>query len=83
MEQFFQTHGYVISRESAMKMSNYMDKMLIEQQIDAVWSAMAKNKLINVFCLNKELAVQNSSFMTTIQLPINYKPGVNAYETIQ
>jgi len=82
MDRFFQTHGYVVRRDSARRITEFLDKTLIEQQIDTVLSEMAQQNKIKIYCLNDELARQNTSFGTTIQLPINFKSGVDPYETI-
>lgn len=83
MHRFFQTHGYVIKKQSAKFVSEYIDKLLIEQQIDTVWSEMATKGLIKIICLNDQLALQNNTFKTTIQLPIKYMNGVDPYKTLQ
>lgn len=82
MNRFFQTHGYVIKRDSARRITDYLNKTLIEQQIDTVLSEMTQQGVIKIYCLNEELARQNTSFGTTIQLPINFKSGVDPYETV-
>lgn len=82
MDRFFQTHGYVVKRDSALKITQYLDKTLIEQQIDTVMSEMTQEGIIKIYCLNNNLARQNRLFTTTIQLPLNYKSGVDPYETV-
>ena len=83
MDRFFQTHGYIVKRESARKITEYLDKTLINQQIDSVFSKMAEDNILQIFCLNDALVRQNTSFATTIQLPINFKSGVDPYDTVE
>lgn len=83
IDRFFQTHGYVINKDSAKKIYDYLSKMQIEAQIDTVLSSMAADKMIKIYCLNNELVQQDNTFATTIQLPINYKSGEDPYEVIK
>lgn len=83
MKRFWFLHGYVVSKESAKRILDHLDKSLIEQQIDTVFSDMIAKGDLKVYCLNNELAKQNSSFKTTIQLPIKYKSDIDPYESIK
>lgn len=82
IDRFFQTHGYVIHKHSADKIYKYLSKLQIEAQIDTVLSNMIKEGIIKVYCLNEGLVKQDSSFVTTIQVPIDYKSGEDPYEIL-
>ncbi len=82
IDRFFQTHGYVINNKSAAKIYDHLSKLQIEAQIDTVLSNMIKQGIIKVFCLNNMLVQQDSSFVTTIQVPIDYKSGEDPYEIL-
>lgn len=82
IDRFFQTHGYVINNKSAAKIYDHLSKLQIEAQIDTVLSNMIKQGIIKVFCLNNMLVQQDSSFATTIQVPIDYKSGEDPYEIL-
>jgi GR25 family glycosyltransferase involved in LPS biosynthesis len=82
IDRFFQTHGYVINNKSAAKIYDHLSKMQIEAQIDTVLSNMIKQGLIKVYCLNNMLVHQDSSFATTIQVPIDYKSGEDPYDIL-
>jgi len=79
IDRFFQTHGYVIHNKSAAKIYDHLSKMQIEAQIDTVLSNMIKEGIIKVYCLNNWLVQQDSSFATTIQLPIDNNSGEDPY----
>lgn len=80
MQRFFQTHGYVVSKEGAEKISKFFSKRLIEAQIDTELSEMVKDGLLKVYCLNEKLAHQDNSFVTTIQVPIQHEKNTNPYD---
>lgn len=83
IKRFFFTHGMVFNRKGVIKVLNFLNEILIEQQIDAVLSDMAEKNMINIYCLNNAIAKQNSSFQTTIQIPLKEQPGVDPYATVE
>lgn len=79
IQRFWLTHGLAITRTGVQKILSHIENNHIEQQIDYVISDMAEAETINVYCLNNQLAKQNSGFKTTIQVPIKKTKGVDPY----
>lgn len=79
IQRFFLMHAYVVTKEGAKKLLNYLEKIPIEQQVDAAISKLAEKQGINIYCANAHIAQQNNRFNTTIQLPMKRIQGVNPY----
>lgn len=82
VNKFILLHAYMITKSAAIKILNVLEKMPIEQQIDAVFSKMADEDILRIYCLKKQLAVQKSAMGTTIQIPVKILPGINPFSTI-
>lgn len=81
-ERFFLLHAYMIKKDSAQKIFNYLDKKMIEQQIDSELSDMVTMGMLKIFCLRDTIARQDNTFRTTIQTPMKMVPGVNPFQSI-
>jgi GR25 family glycosyltransferase involved in LPS biosynthesis len=82
-ERFFLLHAYIVKKESARKIFNYLDKKKIEQQIDSELSDMVTVGQLKIFCLRDTIARQdNRTFRTTIQTPLKMVAGVDPYQSI-
>lgn len=79
INRFFFLHAYLITRQGAEKIVNYLANVPIEQQIDSVLSRMAEKGMLHIYCANQHIVQQNNRFNTTIQLPIKRVLGVNPY----
>jgi len=66
VHRFWGTHSYIIKKESAAKLLKYLDKPL-SKQIDADMSLLVKRGIINIYALNKSLAMQSTNFYSDIQ----------------
>ena len=66
INRFWGTHGYLIKKEGARKLIEYLDKPL-SKQIDADLSLLIKRKLINVYGINPIIVAQDPKFGSDIQ----------------
>lgn len=80
-ERFFLMHAYIIKKESAKAVYDFLDKKKIDQQIDSELSDMVQQNKLRVYCLKDTIARQ-SGFRTTIQMPLKLMSGVNPFQTV-
>jgi len=73
INRFWGTHGYIIKKDSAVKVLSYLDKPL-SKQIDADLSLLIKRNLINVYAVNPIIVAQDVKFGSDIQMPVNDSP---------
>jgi glycosyl transferase family 25 len=66
INRFWGTHGYIVKKEGAIKLIEYMDKP-ISKQIDADISLLIKRGLINVYAINPIIVAQDTKFGSDIQ----------------
>lgn len=81
VNRYFLMHGYIIKKESAIKILDMLDKKPIEQQIDAKFSDLAERGLLKIYCLRDKLAVQRD-MGTSIQVPIKHIEGINPFDPL-
>jgi glycosyl transferase family 25 len=67
--RFWGTHGYLLKKESAIKLVNYLDRLL-DKQIDADVSLLIKQKKIKVYGINPIIVTQQNMFLSDIQVPV-------------
>ena len=77
VRRFFNLHAYVITKDSAKKLLEYLSATPIEQQIDHELSHMAAAGAIRIYVLNKPLARPTGRLRSTIQTPAMSTPWVN------
>jgi glycosyl transferase family 25 len=73
VNRFWGTHGYIIKKESAVKILSYLDKP-ISKQIDADLSLLIKKNLINVYAINPMIVIQDPKFKSDIQMKVIDSP---------
>jgi len=66
ISRFWGTHGYLIKKQSAVKLLEFLDKPL-SKQIDADMSLLIKRGLIKVYGINPILVSQDTQFGSEIQ----------------
>jgi GR25 family glycosyltransferase involved in LPS biosynthesis len=66
INRFWGTHGYVVKKEGAVKLIEYLDKPL-SKQIDADMSLLIKRGLIKVYGINPIIVAQDTKFGSDIQ----------------
>lgn len=66
INRFWGTHGYVVKKEGAKKLVEYLDKPL-SKQIDADMSLLIKRGLIKVYGINPIIVAQDTKFGSDIQ----------------
>ncbi len=66
INRFWGTHGYVVKKEGAVKLIEYLDKPL-SKQIDADMSLLIKRGLIKVYGINPIIVAQDPKFGSDIQ----------------
>ena len=81
VERFFLLHAYLIKKEAAIKLTNYMQHKLIEQQVDWELSDLIQKHNMKIYCLRDSMARQKG-FTTNIQMPLKIVPGINPYATL-
>ena len=70
INRFWGTHGYLIKKETAIKLVEKLD-VLLKKQIDADLSLLIKNKQLKVYGINPLIVVQDGSkFTSDIQTPV-------------
>lgn len=67
INRFWGTHGYIIKKDSAKKILEYLDRP-ISKQIDADLSLLIKRKIINVYAINPIIVAQDGTFISDIQI---------------
>jgi glycosyl transferase family 25 len=73
IRRFWGMHGYIIKRESAIKILSYLDTP-ISKQIDSDLSLLIKRNLINVYAINPIIVVQDTIFKSDIQTTVDDTP---------
>jgi GR25 family glycosyltransferase involved in LPS biosynthesis len=66
INRFWGTHGYVVRKEGAKKLIEFLDKPL-SKQIDADLSLLIKRNLIKVYGINPIIVAQDPKFGSDIQ----------------
>jgi GR25 family glycosyltransferase involved in LPS biosynthesis len=66
INRFWGTHGYLINKQGARKLIEYLDKPL-SKQIDADLSLLIKRGLIKVYGINPIIVAQDPKFGSDIQ----------------
>jgi glycosyl transferase family 25 len=66
INRFWGTHGYIVRREGAYKLVEYLDKPM-SKQIDADLSLLIKRGLLNVYGINPIIVAQDPTFGSDIQ----------------
>lgn len=69
VNRFWGTHGYLVKKETAVKLISNLDK-LINKQIDADISLLIKQNKIKVYAINPIIVAQQNAFLSDIQLPV-------------
>lgn len=77
--KFILLHGYIIKKTSAAKIIKLLKDNPIEKQIDSVYSDLILQGDLKVYCLKKQLAIQNNNYKTNIQMPIKNIKGINPF----
>lgn len=84
VNKFIWLHCYLVRKESAKKLVDYLGKRYIEQQIDSELSDIATNQnWLNIYCINTSLSTQGGQFSTEIQKPVKYNKSVDPYSSVQ
>jgi hypothetical protein len=83
VKKFFYTHAMLLNKKGVKKIINYLDDILIEQQIDAVLGEMAEKNMISIYCTTNAISKQNENFQTTIQIPVKQLPGIDPFDGVQ
>jgi len=68
--RFWGTHGYLLKKETAKKLYNYLNK-LISKQIDADLSLLIKSNKIIIYSINPIIVAQGGYFGSDIQTVVN------------
>lgn len=69
VNRFWGLHGYLVKKETAQRLVNYLDK-LISKQIDADISLLIKEKKVKVYGINPIIVAQQNAFLSDIQVPV-------------
>jgi len=82
INRFWGTHGYIINKQSAKKILEFLDKPL-SKQIDTDMSILIKRGLIKVYGVNPILVNQDPKFGSDIQSHVIDSPEAHNEEFIQ
>lgn len=78
VHKFFGLHAYMITRRGIEKILGNKKMSEISKQIDAVLSDMIRDQELNVYAVQRPIAVQNG-MPTTIQMTLKKVPGVDEW----
>jgi len=83
VNKFIWLHCYLVRKESAKKLVDYLSRKYIEQQIDSELSDIAmKEDWLKIYCLNSSLSTQTNVFITEIQKPMKYSTNIDPYSSV-
>lgn len=83
VNKFIWLHCYLVRKESAKKLVDYLSRKYIEQQIDSELSDIAmKEDWLKIYCLNNSISTQTNMFITEIQKPMRYSKNIDPYSSV-
>lgn len=77
---FWGLFGYLINKEGARKLVNFVDDMKIDAQLDALMSWMSQKGYLNIYASNQPIIFDNNiDKQTDIQINLKEKKGINPF----